>query len=137
MSFCLVNLVLDELANSILKIIPKCMFFADDIEESRDKVSSILELRRKTSESKGFYLSKSKIKYIHYNFSNKQEDDRDKNWRCHTTISKFNHLGSILQNGRKINKDSTHIIQVGWLKYQKTSEVIFTLKYSSKESSIL
>ena len=70
------------------------MFFADDIEESRDKVSSILELRRKTSESKGFYLSKSKIKYIHYNFSNKQEDDRDKNWRCHTTISKFNHLGS-------------------------------------------
>lgn len=113
------------------------MFFADDIEESRDKVSSILELRRKTLESKGFYLSKSKIKYIHYNFSNKQEDDRDKNWRCHTTISKFNHLGSILQNGRKINKDSTHIIQVGWLKYQKTPEVIFTVKYSSKESSIL
>ena len=65
-------------------------------------------------------------KYIHCNFSNKQEENNFevKIGGVKLPISKFKYLGSILQNDRKINKDFTHIIQVGWLKSQKTSRVI-------------
>jgi len=73
-------------------------------------------------------------KYIHCNFSNKQEENNFevKIGGVKLPISKFKYLGSILQNDRKINKDFTHIIQVGWLKSQKTSRVICDCKIPTK-----
>lgn len=58
---------MNVLTKGIQKIIPKCMFFVDDlvlIEKSRKAINSKLELWGQSLEIKGFHLSKSKTKYI-------------------------------------------------------------------------
>ena len=58
------------LARDIQKAMPNCMFFVDDIvflEESRGVVN--LKLWRQTLKTKGFHLSRSKMEYMHCNYS--------------------------------------------------------------------
>ena len=56
-------LVMDELTRDIQGEIPWCMLFADDVvlvDKSRAEVNRKLELWRRTLESKGFRLSRTK-----------------------------------------------------------------------------
>jgi Reverse transcriptase (RNA-dependent DNA polymerase) len=72
------TLVMDEITKDIQGDIPWCMFFADDvvlIDESRIEIDQKLELWRKTLESKGFRLNKTKIEYMRCHFSGKNSDD--------------------------------------------------------------
>ena len=58
---------MDEITRDIQGKIPWCMLFADDvvlIDESRIGVDRKLELWRRTLESKGFRLSRTKIEYM-------------------------------------------------------------------------
>jgi len=60
-------LVMDEVTRDIRGDIPWCMLFADDVvlvDESRVGVNRKLELWRRTLESKGFILSRTKTEYI-------------------------------------------------------------------------
>ena len=68
----LFNLVVDFLTKPIKEEIPKCMLFADDIvllAEFREEINYKLKIWRRTLELKGFHLSRSKIEYMHCNFS--------------------------------------------------------------------
>ena len=72
MSPYLFALVMDEVTRDIQGDIPWCMLFADDVvlvDESRAGVNRKLELCRRTLESKGFKLSKTKTKYMMCDFS--------------------------------------------------------------------
>ena len=58
---------MDEVTRDIQSDIPWCMLFADDVvlvDESRAGVNRKLELWRRTLESKGFRLSRTKTEYI-------------------------------------------------------------------------
>ena len=59
----LFDLVMDEVTRDIQGEIPWCMLFADDVvlvDKSRAGVNRKLELWRRTLESKGFRLSRTK-----------------------------------------------------------------------------
>ena len=63
---------MDEVTRDIQGDIPWCMLFADDVvlvDESRAVVNRKLELWRRTLESKGFRLSRTKTKYMMCDFS--------------------------------------------------------------------
>jgi hypothetical protein len=73
-------LVMDEVTRDIQGGIPWCILFADDlilVDESRTGVDQKLELWRRTLETKGFMLSRSKTEYIKCDFSatTQKEDD--------------------------------------------------------------
>ena len=66
------DLVMDEIIKDIQGYIPWCMFFADDVVlvyGSRVGVNRKLELWRQTLKSKGFRLSRMKMKYMWCDFS--------------------------------------------------------------------
>ena len=67
MSPYLFALVMDEVTREIQGEISWCMLFADDvvlIDESRAGVNRKLEPWRRTLESKGFRLSRTKTEYM-------------------------------------------------------------------------
>ena len=72
MSPYLFGLVMDEVTRDIQGEIPWCMLFAHDVvlvDESRAGVNRKLELWRRTLESKGFRLSRTKTEYMMCDFS--------------------------------------------------------------------
>jgi hypothetical protein len=65
-------LVMDEVTRDIQVGIPWCMLFANNVvlvDESKTEIDQKLELWRRTLETKGFRLSKSKTEYMKCNFS--------------------------------------------------------------------
>ena len=73
-------LVMDEVTRDIQGDISWCMLFADDVvlvDESRAGVNRKLELWRRTLESKGFRLSRTKTEYMMFDFSTTAWG-----WRC-------------------------------------------------------
>ena len=81
MSPYLFALVMDKVTRDIQGDIHWCMLFADDVvlvDESRAGVNRKLELWRRTLESKGFRLSRTKTEYIMCNFSASRHEGGDK-----------------------------------------------------------
>ena len=121
---------MDELTRAIQDEIPWCMLFADDIvlvDETRAGVNVKLELWRQTLESRGFRLSRAKIKYIECKFSKKGIRDYSivrLNAQEIPMSSHFKYLGSIIQKDGEINSDVNHRIQAGWLKWRSTTGVL-------------
>ncbi|KAG2588625.1 hypothetical protein PVAP13_5NG358781 [Panicum virgatum] len=71
---------MDEVTRDIQSDIPWCMLFADDVvlvDESRAGVNRKLELWRRTLESKGFRLSRTKTEYMMCNFSASRHEGGD------------------------------------------------------------
>ena len=63
---------MDEVTRDIQGEIPWCILFADDVvlvDENRAGVNRKLELWRRTLESKGFRLSRTKTEYMMCDFS--------------------------------------------------------------------
>jgi hypothetical protein len=63
---------MDEITRGIQGDIPWCMLFVDDVvlvDESRTRVDQKLELWRRTLQTKGFRLSRSKTEYMKCDFS--------------------------------------------------------------------
>jgi len=84
----LFTIVINELTKEIQDEVPWCMLFADDIvliDETREGLESKLELWRQALESRGFKLSKSKIKYLKCEFSG---EDGGHHWRGRSTKGK-------------------------------------------------
>jgi len=70
-------LVMDEVTRDIQGDIPWCMLFADDVvlvDESRAGVNRKLELWRRTLESKGSRLSRTKTEYMMCDFSTSRHE---------------------------------------------------------------
>ena len=73
-------LVMDEVTSDIQGEIFWCMLFADDVvlvDESRAEVNRKLELWRRTLESKGFRLSRTKTEYMMCDFSATRHEGGD------------------------------------------------------------
>ena len=73
-------LVMNEVTRDIQGDISWCMLFADNVvlvHESRPGVNRKLELWRRTLESKGFKLSRTKTEYMRCNFSATRHEDGD------------------------------------------------------------
>ncbi|KAG2564542.1 hypothetical protein PVAP13_7NG090167 [Panicum virgatum] len=112
---------MDEVTRDIQGEIPWCMLFADDVvlvDESMAGVNRKLELWRRTLESKGFRLSRTKTEYMICDFSATRQEDGDVSLDGQVVVQKdtFWYLGSMLQKDGDIDEDVRHRISAGWLK---------------------
>jgi Reverse transcriptase (RNA-dependent DNA polymerase) len=129
------TLVMDGNTKDIQGDIPWCMLFADNvvlIDESRIRVNKKLELWRQTLESKGFRLSRTKIEYMRFQFSEENSDDGDVSLdgRVVPMNDTFRYLGSMLQSDGEIDEDVSHRIRAGWVKWRQASGVLCDKKGS-------
>lgn len=78
-------------------------------------------------ESKGFRISRSKIKYLHCRFS--QHERREVEARLDgiavLKCKQFRYLGSFCQDNGIIDEDVTHKIKMGWLKWRSFTRVLY------------
>ncbi|XP_070031783.1 uncharacterized protein [Nicotiana tomentosiformis] len=122
---------MDTLTNHIQGEVSWCMLFADDIvliDETRSGVNERLEVSRQTLESKGFKLSRTKTKYIECKSSGGSgEADMDVRLASQVIPKKvsFKYLGSVIQEDGEIDKDVTHRIGVGWMKWRLASGILY------------
>ena len=68
---------------------------------------------------KGFRLSRTKTKYMRYNFrTTRHEEEEEVSLDGQVVRQKetFRYLGSMLQKNGDIDEDVSHRIKVGWLK---------------------
>jgi hypothetical protein len=69
-------------------------------------------------EAKGFRLSRSKTKYMKYDFGATTQEEGDVRLDGQVVPKKdtFRYLVSMFQKDEDINEDLSHRIKVGWLK---------------------
>ncbi|XP_070050633.1 uncharacterized protein [Nicotiana tomentosiformis] len=113
---------MDVLSRHIQGEVPWCMLFVDDIvliDETRSGINARLEVWRKTLESKGFKLSRTKTEYLECKFSDGTHD-ADVEVKLDAQVipkrASFKYLGSIIQGNGDIDKDVVHRIRAGWMK---------------------
>ena len=111
-------LVMDEVTRDIQGDISWCMLFDDDVvlvDESRAGLNRKLELWRRTLESKGFRLSRTKTEYMMCDFSTTMHEGGDVSLDGQVVPQKdtFRYLGSMLQKDGDIDEDVRHRISVG------------------------
>nr|XP_009800188.1 PREDICTED: uncharacterized protein LOC104246132 [Nicotiana sylvestris] len=112
----LFSLAMDILSRYIQREVPWCMLFADDIvliDETRIGVNARLEVWRKTLESKGFKLSRTKTEYLECKFSDGTHD-ADVEVKLDVQVipkrASFKYLGSIIQGNGEIGENVAHRI---------------------------
>ena len=120
---------MDEVTRNIQGDIPWCMLFTDDgvlVDESRAEVNRKLELWRRTLESKGFRLNRTKTKYMICDFNASRHEGGDVSLDGQVVAHKdtFRYLGSMLQKDGDIDEDVRHRISAGWLKWRQASGVL-------------
>ncbi|KAG2650522.1 hypothetical protein PVAP13_1NG199819 [Panicum virgatum] len=109
---------MDEVTRDIQGEIPWCMLFADD-------VVLVDELWRRTLESKGFRLSRTKTEYMMCDFSaTRHEIDVSLDGQVVVQKDTFRYLGSVLQNDDNIDEDVRYRISTGWLKWRQASGIL-------------
>ena len=111
--------------------------FADDVvlvNESRAGVNRKLEQWRRTLESKGFRLSRTKTEYMMCDFSASRHEGGDVSLDGQVVAHKdtFRYLGSMLQKDDDIDEDVRHRISVCWLKWRQASGVLCDRKVPQK-----
>jgi hypothetical protein len=125
----LFDLVMDEVTRDIQGDIPWCMLFADDVvlvDDSRTGVNRKLELWRRTLESKGFRLSRTKTEYMRCSFSSTRHEEGEVSLDGQVVPERdtFRYLGSMLQKDGDIDEDVGHRIKAGWMKWRQASGVL-------------
>ncbi|KAG2597229.1 hypothetical protein PVAP13_5KG193207 [Panicum virgatum] len=120
---------MERVTRDIQGEIPWCMLFADDVvlvDESRAGVNRKLELWRRTLESKGFRLSRTKTEYMMCDFSTTRHEGGDVSLDGQVVIQKdtFRYLGSVLQKDGDIDEDVRHRISADWLKWRQASGIL-------------
>jgi hypothetical protein len=132
----LFDLVMDEVTRDIQGDIPWCMLFADDVvlvDNSRTGVNRKLEIWRKTLESKGFRLSRTKTEYMRCGFSTTtREEEVSLDGQVVPRKDTFRYLGSMLQKDGDIDEDVNHQIKAGWMKWRQASGILCDKRVSQK-----
>ncbi|KAF3629887.1 hypothetical protein FXO37_28720 [Capsicum annuum] len=101
----------------------------------RGGVNDKLEVWRRTLESKGFRLSKSKTEYLECKFNDVRQEDEvvvrlDSQTLC--KMDSFKYLGSMIQGNGEIDEDVSHRIGAGWMKWKLASRVLCDRKVPPK-----
>jgi len=133
----LFDLVMDEVTRDIQGDIPWCMLFADDVvlvDDSRTGVNRKLELWRRTLESKGFRLSRTKTEYMRCSFSSTRHEEGEVSLDGQVVPERdtFRYLGSMLQKDGDIDEDVGHRIKAGWMKWRQASGVLYDKRVPQK-----
>ncbi|XP_070030731.1 uncharacterized protein [Nicotiana sylvestris] len=121
---------MDVLTRHIQGEVSWCMLFANDtvlIDKTRCGVNERLEVWRQNLEPKGFKLSRTKTEYLECKFSAEPTEvglDVRLDSQFIPKKDSFKYLGSVIQGDREINKDVTHRIGVGWMKWRLASGVL-------------
>ncbi|XP_057543262.1 uncharacterized protein LOC130821491 [Amaranthus tricolor] len=132
------RVIMDEISKSIWEIVPSCMLFADDIvlvAKAKEEASTKLEEWRAVLEGRGLRISRTKTKYLRCNFSGIEsigESEVTIEGDVVACMSKFKYLGSVIQSDGKIDRDVTHRIQAGWLKWRAATGVLCDKKFPSR-----
>ena len=105
------------------------MLFVDDVllvDESRAGINRKLELWRRTLQSKGFRLSRTKTEYMMCDFNAIRHEGGDISLDGQVVVQKdtFRYLGSVLQKDGDIDEDVRHRISAGWLKLHQVSGIL-------------
>ncbi|XP_070007528.1 uncharacterized protein [Nicotiana sylvestris] len=112
-------LVMHVLTYYIQGEVPWCMLFTDDIvliDEMRAGVNERLEVWRQALESKGFKVSRTKIKYLECKLSAEpREAGMDVRLESQV-IPKRGSSSTLSRLSKKIDEDVTHRIEMGWIK---------------------
>ena len=89
---------------------------------------------RRTLESKGFRLSRTKTKYMMCDFSATRHEDGDVSFDGQVVAKKdtFWYLGSMLQKDGDIDEDVKHRISASWLKWRQASGVLYGKRVPQK-----
>ncbi|KAF3625198.1 Two-component response regulator ARR22 [Capsicum annuum] len=100
-----------------------------------DRRDEKLEVLRQTLESKGFRLSRSKMEYMEYKFSNLRQEDEvvvrlDSQDICKR--DRFKYLESMIQGNDEIGEDVSNRIGAGWMKWRLASRVLCDRKVPLK-----
>jgi len=77
-------------------------------------------------ESTGFRVSRSKIEYLHYCFSGRDEAGGEVtiDGLSIPKVKKFKYLSSIVQQNGEIDEDINQRIKVGWQKWKQATGVL-------------
>ena len=77
-------------------------------------------------ESKGFRLGRTKTEYMRCDFGTITREEEDISLECQVGPRKdtFRYLGSMLQRDGDIDKDVSHRIKAGWMKWRQASGVL-------------
>ena len=99
------------------------MLFTDDIvlvDETREGVNRKLDRWRHILQSRGFRISRSKTKYLHYYFSGREDVRGEVTIKGMQIpkVEKFKYLGLIIYHEGDIDEDISHRIKVGWQKWK-------------------
>ncbi|KAG2582613.1 hypothetical protein PVAP13_6KG188412 [Panicum virgatum] len=96
------------------------------VDESRAGVNRKLALWRRTLESKGFRLCRTKTEYMMCNFSATRYEGGDISLDGQVAVQKdtFWYLGSVLQKDGNIDEDVRHRISASWLKWRQASSIL-------------
>ena len=105
------------------------MLFVDDIiliDQTREELNSKLEQWRRTLESRGIRLSKSKTGYLRCGFGRVEAGGEKVTMRSVVIprAKKFMYLGSITEDKGDIDEDINQHIGMGWRKWNKASGVL-------------
>ena len=86
----------------------------------------MLELWRRTLESKGFRLSRTKPEYMRCRFSSTRHEEGEVSLDGQVVPERdtFRYLGSMLQKDGDIDEDVGHRIKAGWMKWRQASGVL-------------
>jgi hypothetical protein len=131
-------MLMDELTRQIQDEVPWCMLFADDIvlvDSTKEGICTKLELWRKTLESKGFKLSRTKTECMICKFDPTTPPDRTDVKLGTQTIplkTSFKYLGSILHESGDIDEDVSHRIKAGWNKWRMATGILCDKKFPLK-----
>ncbi|GJS97370.1 ataxia telangiectasia mutated family protein [Tanacetum coccineum] len=120
-------LILDELSQGIQENIPWSMVFADDImlvAESENGLNMRLESWRRALEDNGLRVSRDKTEYLRCDFGRYKPAHGEYGIiRIGDQILQPNESFRYLGSGR-IDKDVTHRIRTGWMRWRAASGVL-------------
>lgn len=121
---------MDNLTTGIQDKVPWYMLFADDIlliSESRYQLNSKLKSWRKTLESTGIKISRSRIEYLKCNLSGIEDGEGDSTKMGNDIVFNYNnfiYLGSIIESHGVLDLDIANRTKVGWAKYRPANKVL-------------
>ena len=118
-------LIMDALTSDIQEEAPWCMLFADDIvlvAEGGLEVQSRLEAWWNRLENVGLKVSRTKTEYLFCDFGGLSSPVRISLAGTPIPIcSDFRYLGSLVQGDGDVDRDVTHRINSGWMKWRQVT----------------
>lgn len=122
-------LVLDELLKGVVKEVPWCMLFADDMvlmADSEQEVERLLEQVRSALESKGLRVNREKTEHMESRWKGEQEGTTRVRLQevLLNKVKEFKYLGAYVEEGGELNKEIEKKVQAGWGKWREASGVL-------------